>query len=307
MGFFDRLKKGLGKTSDRISTAVGDVFKSGTRMDAAALETLEDVLIQADMGVETAIDITEKLGRERFEEPSPEAARERLAQIIGEKLAPYARPLEATATHKPAVMLFVGVNGSGKTTTIGKLAAREKAAGKSVMVVAGDTFRAGAIDQLKTWGARAGVPVIAPEKEGADAAGLVFGAHEQAEAAGTDVLMIDTAGRLQNRADLMDELAKIVRILKRRDATAPQACVLVLDATVGQNAFSQVEVFKQMVGVTGLVVTKLDGSAKGGVVVGLADKFKLPVHYVGVGETLDDLQPFDAEAFARALIGLDTK
>ena len=229
--------------------------------------------------------------------------REALADEIARLLDPVAKPLDVTAGPKPFVILVCGVNGSGKTTTIGKLAAQFKAEGRSVLLAAGDTFRAAAIEQLQVWGQRAGCPVVA-KAQGADPAGLAFDAVSQAKADGTDVVMIDTAGRLQNRKDLMAELEKILRVIRKVDDTAPHACLLVMDATIGQNAHSQVQAFREMTAVSGLVLTKLDGTAKGGVVVALAEKFALPVHAVGVGEGIDDLRPFEARAFARSLMGL---
>ena len=314
MSFFKRLKDGLTRTSSAVSNSFQDfVGLSGGRVDAAVIEGIEEALILADVGVSTSSELAEMLKNQRFEEGStPEDVKEWLAGKIGEKLGTFGEQKgtkgnkEEQKGTRPFIMLMVGVNGSGKTTTLGKLAAQTKADGQKVLLAAGDTFRAGAVEQLRIWADRADVPIIVPEKEGADPAGLIFKAYEQAKAENADVLMCDTAGRLQNRQDLMDELAKIVRVLKKQDATAPHEVLLVLDATVGQNALSQVEVFKDVAGVTGLVVTKLDSSAKAGVVIALADKFKLPIKYIGVGESLEDLQPFDSDAFARALVGLNT-
>ena len=305
MGWFERLKAGLGKTSSRITGGIGDLFTGKRRLDDDMLEELEDVLITSDMGVSTAAKLTGQLAKTRFDqEISAEDVRAAFARDIATILGPVAQPLEIRADLKPHVVLVCGVNGSGKTTTIGKLAKQYTEQGKKVMLAAGDTFRAAAIEQLQVWGTRTGVPVIARDI-GADAAGLAYDAMEQARDAGVDVLLIDTAGRLQNKAHLMEELEKIVRVIKKVDADAPHNVILVLDATVGQNAHSQVETFKQAVDVSGLVMTKLDGTAKGGVVVALADKFQLPVHALGVGEGADDLQPFSAEDFARNLMGLN--
>ena len=275
-------------------------------LDDAMLERLEEVLIQADMGVDTALRVTANIAEGRYgKRLSVEEIKGLLTAEITRIMAPVARPLPLYP-QKPQVVLVVGVNGSGKTTTIGKLASQFRAAGKSVMIAAGDTFRAAAVEQLQIWGQRAGVPVmVAPD--GSDPASLAFDAMTRAQAEGVDLLMIDTAGRLQNRADLMEELAKIVRVIRKKDPTAPHNTLLVLDATTGQNALLQVEVFRKLADVTGLIMTKLDGTAKGGVLVALADKFGLPIHAIGVGEQIDDLQPFDPEDFARALTGLDSK
>ncbi len=273
-------------------------------LDDAMLESLEEVLIQADMGVDTALRVTANIAEGRFgKRISSHDLRLALAAEVARIMTPVARPLPLYP-QKPQVVLVVGVNGSGKTTTIGKLASQFKAAGKSVVIAAGDTFRAAAVEQLQIWGTRAGVPVLtAPE--GSDPASLAFDALTKAQADGADLLMIDTAGRLQNRADLMEELAKIVRVLRKKDPTAPHNTILVLDATTGQNAVTQVEIFRKIADVSGLVMTKLDGTAKGGVLVSLADKFGLPIHAIGIGEQIDDLAPFDPDEFARALVGLD--
>lgn len=272
-------------------------------LDDQMLESLEDLLIQADLGVETATRVTANIARDLFgKRVSTEELKEALAREIARIMETVARPLPIYP-QKPQVVLVVGVNGSGKTTTIGKLASQFKAAGKSVVIAAGDTFRAAAVEQLQIWGTRAGVPVLtAPE--GSDPASLAFDALTRAQADGADLLMIDTAGRLQNRADLMEELAKIVRVLRKKDPSAPHNTLLVLDATTGQNALLQVEIFRKIADVSGLVMTKLDGTARGGVLVALADKFGLPIHAIGVGEQIDDLAPFDPEDFARALVGL---
>jgi fused signal recognition particle receptor len=273
-------------------------------LDDAMLESLEDLLIQADMGVETATRVTANIAEGRFgRKIGATELREALADEVARIMEPVARPLPLYP-QKPQVVLVVGVNGSGKTTTIGKLASQFRAAGKKVVIAAGDTFRAAAVEQLQVWGQRAGVPVLtAPE--GSDPASLAFDALTQAQAEGADLLMIDTAGRLQNRADLMEELAKIVRVIRKVDPSAPHNTLLVLDATTGQNAVMQVEIFRKIADVSGLVMTKLDGTAKGGVLVSLADKFGLPIHAIGVGEQIDDLSPFDPQEFARALVGLD--
>jgi len=272
--------------------------------DDAALERLEETLIAADMGVETALRVAANIAEGRMgRRIGADDLRRLLAAEIARILEPVARPLPLY-DRRPQVVLVVGVNGSGKTTTIGKLAAQFRAAGKSVVIAAGDTFRAAAVEQLQIWGQRAGVPVMtAPQ--GSDPASLAFDAFARAEAEGADLLMIDTAGRLQNRADLMEELAKIVRVLRRKDPDAPHNTLLVLDATTGQNALGQVETFRRIADVTGLVMTKLDGTARGGVLVALADRFGLPIHAIGVGEQIDDLAPFDPDDFARALVGLD--
>ena len=273
-------------------------------LDDAMLESLEEVLIQADMGVETALRVTANLAEGRMgRKLSVPEIKGLLADEIARIMEPVARPLPIYAK-KPQVVLVVGVNGSGKTTTIGKLASQFRAAGKTVVIAAGDTFRAAAVEQLQVWGARAGVPVLtAPE--GSDPASLAFDAMDQAERDGADLLLIDTAGRLQNRQDLMEELAKIVRVIRKKDASAPHNTLLVLDATTGQNALSQVDIFRKLADVSGLVMTKLDGTAKGGVLVALADRFGLPIHAIGVGEQIDDLAPFDPQDFARALVGLE--
>ena len=273
-------------------------------LDDEMLESLEEVLIQSDMGVDTAARVTANIAEGRFgKRISSTELRQALAEEVARIMGPVARPLPLYP-QKPQVVLVVGVNGSGKTTTIGKLASQFKAAGKKVVIAAGDTFRAAAVEQLQVWGNRAGVPVLtAPE--GSDPASLAFDALTQAQEDGADLLMIDTAGRLQNRQDLMEELAKIVRVIRKKDPTAPHNTILVLDATTGQNAVTQVEIFRKIADVSGLVMTKLDGTAKGGVLVSLADKFGLPIHAIGVGEQIDDLSPFDPDDFARALVGLE--
>ncbi len=305
LGFFGRLKAGLARSTAKLTDAIGSVFTK-RKLDDAALEELEETLIAADLGVSASGRIVESFRRTRFgREVTPEEVKAALAEEIATILAPVAQPLVVTRGHRPHVVLVVGVNGTGKTTTIAKLAEQYRAQGLKVWMVAGDTFRAAAVEQLQIWGERTGAHVVAPAKPGADAAGLAFDALRDARAAGADVLLVDTAGRLHNKSALMEELRKVVRVLKRDDATIPHDTLLVLDATTGQNAVSQVRVFKEMVDVTGLVVTKLDGSAKGGVVVALAQEFALPVHAVGVGEKAADLRPFEARDFARSLVGLD--
>ena len=303
-GWFQRLTSGLSLTSDKLVGGITALLTK-KKLDAATLQELEDLLITSDLGVATAAKLTANLAREKFDkEVTDEEVREAFAADITEILAPVAKPLEINPLNRPHVVLVCGVNGSGKTTTIGKLAQQWKTEGKTVWLAAGDTFRAAAIEQLQVWGQRAGVPVVA-RPQGSDPAALAFDAMNEARGAGADVLMIDTAGRLQNRAELMDELAKVVRVIKKQAPDAPHDCLLVLDGTVGQNAHNQVKVFREMVDVSGLIVTKLDGSARGGVVVALAEDFGLPVHAVGVGEQPDDLRPFEARAFARGLMGLE--
>ncbi len=303
-GWQDRLRAGLGRSSARLAQGIARVL-TRRRLDDEALEELEELLIASDLGPATAARLCADLARARFDrQASPEEVRARLADDIAGLLEPVARPLALDESRKPHVILVVGVNGSGKTTTVAKLAKRFRDEGKSVLLAAGDTFRAAAIDQIKIWGERAGAPVIAAEP-GSDAPALAYDALASAKSQGADALLIDTAGRLQNKAELMAELQKIIRVLKKLDASAPHSVLLVLDATTGQNAHAQVEVFREMTEVSGLIVTKLDGSAKGGVLVALADRFALPVHAVGIGEGIDDLRPFSARAFARALMGLE--
>lgn len=303
-GWFGRLKAGLQRSSEKITGGITDLFTK-RKLDAAALQDLEELLIQGDLGVATAMRLAGSLKKTRFDqEVTPEEVKTALAEEVALVLEPVARPLEIDETRKPHVILVCGVNGSGKTTTIGKMARQYRSQGRSVLLAAGDTFRAAAVEQLQIWGERSDCRVIARDT-GADAAGLAFDALKEAQAEQADVLMIDTAGRLQNRKDLMEELCKVVRVVRKIDDTAPHTVLLVMDATIGQNAHSQVETFKEMVDVSGLVMTKLDGSAKGGVVVALAEKFGLPVHAVGVGEAIDDLRPFEAKAFARSLMGLE--
>ena len=303
MSWLARLRHGLGRSSAKIAGDIAGLLTK-RRLDAATLAQLEEILIAADLGPAVAGRLVRALAKTRLDKDLTDAeVRGALAEEIARVLEPAAKPLVPDPARKPHVVLVCGVNGSGKTTTIGKLAKQMKADGRAVMVAAGDTFRAAAIEQLQIWGERADVPVIA-SAAGADAAALAFSALEQARAAGADVLLIDTAGRLHNKADLMAELQKIIRAVKKLDPAAPHDCLLVLDATIGQNAIQQVATFRDMVNVTGLVMTKLDGSAKGGVVVALAEKFALPVHAVGVGEGIDDLRSFAAGAFARSLMGV---
>jgi len=300
--WFHRLATGLKRSSDQISGSITGVFTK-KKLDATTLDDLEDILIQADFGVATAGAITEALRRERFDrDVSADDVRTVLADEVRKVLEPVAMPLRIDPAHKPFVILMVGVNGSGKTTTIGKLAQKLSAEGRSVLLAAGDTFRAAAIEQLQVWGQRTGAPVIS-RPPGSDASGLAFDALTQARAEGRDVLIIDTAGRLQNRDELMAELEKLIRVLRKIDDTAPHATLLTLDATTGQNALNQVEIFGKRAGVTGLVMTKLDGTARGGILVAIAQKFKLPVHFIGVGEAVDDLEPFAAADFAAAIAG----
>ncbi len=300
--WFQRLKTGLSRSSSRLTEGLAAILVK-RRLDDETLEEIEELLIAADLGPATAARLAAELGKSRFgKEVTDPEVREFLADRIAALLAPIAIPLDP-AGYKPFVVLMVGVNGVGKTTTIGKLAERFRAEGKSVMMAAGDTFRAAAVAQLAIWGERTGALVVRKD-QGADPAALAYEALERARRESVDVLLIDTAGRLHNKAGLMEELAKIVRVLQKLDPAAPHATLLVLDATTGQNALQQVEVFRQLVKINGLIVTKLDGSAKGGVLVALAEKFKLPVHAIGVGETAADLQPFDPAEFARSLMGI---
>jgi fused signal recognition particle receptor len=299
---FRRMKEGLTRSTKTLSDGITGIFTK-KKLDAATLEELEDLLISADLGLDAAAAVTEAVGKDRYnKEVSPEEVREILAGEIAGVLKPVEKPLVIDATKKPFVILMTGVNGAGKTTTIGKIGAKLKAEGKSVMLAAGDTFRAAAVEQLKIWGERIGAPVCAT-KIGGDAAGLAYEALARAREEGTDVLMIDTAGRLQNKADLMAELEKVIRVIRKLDPETPHATLLVLDATTGQNAVNQVEIFGQVAGITGLVMTKLDGTARGGILVAIARKFGLPVHLIGVGEGIDDLQTFNADAYARAITG----
>lgn len=304
-GWFGRLRTGLSRSTARLTEGLTGLFVK-RRLDEEALEELEEALITADLGVSASQRIVESFRSTRFgKEVTDEEVKEALAEEVAAILAPVARPLELDAGLRPHVVLVVGVNGTGKTTTIAKLGQQWREAGKSVTFVAGDTFRAAAVEQLQIWGSRTGCDVVAPAKQGADAAGLAFDALTEARQKGTQVLLVDTAGRLHNKTALMEELRKVVRVMQRVDPTAPHSVLLVLDATTGQNATQQCKVFSEMVNVTGLVVTKLDGSAKGGVVVALAQEFGLPVHAVGVGEKAADLRPFSARDFSRSLLGLN--
>jgi len=301
-GFLARLKEGLARSGRSISDGISSIF-SQRKLDAATLEELEDLLIAADLGLNTSSAIIDRLSEGRHDRQiSPEEVRGVVAAEIAERLKPVAKPLPLNVDKRPFVILVVGVNGAGKTTTIGKLGAKLRDMKKSVVVAACDTFRAAAIDQLKVWGDRIDAEVVAAEV-GSDAAGLAYTALERAKAKDADVLIVDTAGRLQNKADLMAELEKIIRVMKKVDPEAPHCTLLVLDATTGQNAVNQVEVFTKAAHVTGLVMTKLDGTARGGILVAIAEKFGLPVHMIGVGEGIDDLQPFKPDAFAAAITG----
>jgi len=304
--WLQRMRAGLSRSSSQLGQNLTALIRK-RKLDDETLQDLEDVLIQADLGLETAVKITERLARERYDKEIEDAElRAVLGQEIETVLEPVAKPLEVDPERKPHVILVVGVNGAGKTTTIGKLAAQFRRDGKSVVLGAGDTFRAAAIEQLKIWGDRTGSAVVARD-QGADAAGLAFDALQKARAEQADVLMIDTAGRLQNRTELMAELEKIVRVIKKQDDTAPHDVILILDATTGQNAMSQTEIFRRVCGVTGLVMTKLDGTARGGILVAIAAKHGLPVHAIGVGEGIDDLHSFRADEFARAIVGEATE
>ena len=302
LGFFNRLKEGLTRSTQKLTTGISTAF-TRRKLDDAALEELEELLIAADLGPAAAGEIIAEFRRSKFgRDVTDEEVKQSLVEEIAAILAPVAQPLEIDRTLRPHVVLVVGVNGTGKTTTIGKLALQYQQQGLRPVLVAGDTFRAAAVEQLQVWGSRTGAPVVSgPPK--ADAAGLAFDALTRARAEGADVLLIDTAGRLHNKAALMEELAKIIRVLQKQDPAAPHSVLLVLDATTGQNAVEQVRVFSDLVAVTGLVVTKLDGSARGGIVVALAQAFGLPVHAVGVGEQAGDLRPFEAMDFARGLVG----
>ena len=309
MGWLQKLKQGLSKSSQKVSESLKSLtslssLMGATKLDAASLEEVEDALIGADLGTKSAARLADAMRKHKFDgQVTSDSLAAALADAIAEILHPVATPLVPDPVHRPHVLLLVGVNGSGKTTTAGKLAQQWHQQGKTVMLAAGDTFRAAAIEQLQIWGDRTGTQVIAGD-QGGDAAALAYAALEKAQKEQADILIIDTAGRLQNRTELMDELAKIVRVIRKLDASAPHDSVIVLDGTVGQNALSQVKAFQQVADVSGLIVTKLDGSAKGGVVVALAEEFGLPVHAVGVGEGADDLQPFDAQEFANALTGV---
>src|SRR6202034_572871 len=301
--WWGRLSGGLKRSSTAL-TAISDIVTK-RMLDEATIEEIHDALVRADLGIGTADRIADTLSRGRHNAAiTPDEVKAVVAAEVEKALVEVAQPLVIDTTKKPFVILVAGVNGSGKTTTIGKLAAKFRAEGRSVMLAAGDTFRAAAIEQLKIWATRTGAAFIATQA-GADAAGLVFDALRAAKERNIDVLLVDTAGRLQNRSELMDELQKIVRVIKKADPSAPHAVLLVLDATVGQNALSQVEIFRKVVGVTGLAMTKLDGTARGGILVAIAGKFAVPVHFIGVGEGVDDLAPFSASDFARAIAGTD--
>lgn len=304
MRWYQKLKAGLSKTSSRLVSGIGDIVIR-RRLDDAMLESLEETLIMADLGVEVAAALVKTLAEGRYDkEVSEEEVRTVLAAAAAEILEPVAHPLTPDDAHHPHVMVMIGVNGNGKTTTIGKLAQQYRREGKKVMLAAADTFRAAAVEQLQIWGERTGCPVIAGE-HGADAASVAFRAYQEAGQQGMDVLLIDTAGRLQNKSNLMAELEKIIRVLQKQAENVPHDVVMVLDATTGQNALKQVETFRAHVPLSGLIVTKLDGTAKAGVVVSLAQKFSLPVHAIGVGEGVEDLQPFDPQEFGRSLMGLE--
>jgi fused signal recognition particle receptor len=300
-GFFKRITAGLSKSTSLMTEQMSSLFNK-RKLDNAALNDLEDILIQADLGLEASEKVISSLSKEKFDKEVNELEiKITLGEVISEILTPLESPLTLT-NEKPQILLFVGVNGSGKTTTLGKLAKKYSSQGKKVMIAAGDTFRAAAVEQLTVWSDLAGAKIVSG-KQGSDAAGLVYDAIEQAKSEGIDILMIDTAGRLQNRTELMDELEKIVRVIKKQDPSAPHHCILVLDATVGQNALMQTNVFKDNAGVTGIIMTKLDGTAKGGVLVALAEKYKLPIHAIGIGEKIEDLENFSAAVFSAALSG----
>ncbi len=303
-GWLGRMRRGLGKSTSQLTGGITRIF-THQRIDADTLAELEELLIGADVGVATSAKLAAALGAKRLPPDTPErAVRAALADDIAAILAPVAKPLQPEPSHRPHVILVVGVNGTGKTTTIGKLAQQYRTAGHSVALAAADTFRAAAIEQLQLWGERTGCPVISGAP-GGDPAAVAFQGLQRAQADGTDILLVDTAGRLHNKADLMSQLQKVVRVLQKLDPAAPHDTVLVLDATTGQNAHVQLETFRNLVSVTGLVVTKLDGSARGGVIVGLADRFAIPIHAIGVGEGAHDLRPFAADDFAASLLGLN--
>ena len=301
--WLSKLKSGLTKSSNKLSENITDIFTKA-RLDDDRLQQLEDILIQSDLGIDMSVRITQKLAESRYNKDiSAEDVGRVLASEIETVLAPVAKPLIIDGRSRPHIILMIGVNGAGKTTTIGKLASRFSKEGKTLTLVAGDTFRAAAVEQLKIWGERTSSPVVA-RAIGADASGLVYDAIQQAAKENSDIVMIDTAGRLQNKSDLMAELEKIIRVIKKHDPTAPHDVILVLDATTGQNALNQVDVFHQTAGVTGLIMTKLDGTARGGILVAIADKYKLPIHAVGVGEAIDDMQGFDPKEFAQAIANI---
>ena len=301
--WFQRLKSGLKRSSSAISEGVSSIFTM-RKLDSDTLEELEDLLITADLGVSAAAKITAALAVGRYDK---EISNEDVTQVLSDEvekiLTPVAKPLDINRGNKPHVILMTGVNGAGKTTTIGKLAKRFKGEGKSVMLAAGDTFRAAAIEQLQVWGERVGAPVVTKDL-GSEAAALAYAAVDRAIEDNIDVLIIDTAGRLQNHTELMEELAKVVRVIGKRLPDAPHDTLIVLDATTGQNAVHQVEIFEKIAKITGIIMTKLDGSARGGVLVACADKFDIPIHAIGVGEDIEDLQPFSPKDFATSLVGL---
>ena len=301
-GLFGRLGEGLARSTAKLTEGIAALGRR--KLDDATLEELQDLLITSDMGTRVAARVTKGIAKGRFDkEISGDEIRLALAEEIEEILKPREKVVDFSDGPRPRIVLFVGVNGSGKTTTIGKIASKLQDQGAKALLVAGDTFRAAAIEQLKVWGERAGIPVMSGAP-GADAAGLVYGAVERAKAEDLDLVLVDTAGRLQNKTELMSELAKVVRVVRKIDPEAPHDVILVLDATVGQNALSQVEAFRHTAGVTGLVMTKLDGTAKGGVLVAIAEAHDLPIHFIGIGEKAEDLRPFSAEAFAKALVGI---
>lgn len=300
--WFEKLKTSLSLSSSKIAGGITDIFTK-RKLDKDTLGELEELLITADLGPATAAKLAEAISKNRFDrEIEPEEIRNALAEEIEKILLPAEKPLDVEGK-KPFVILMAGVNGTGKTTTIGKLAHHYKSAGKKVMLAAGDTFRAAAVEQLKAWGDRVGCTVVSKD-EGADAAALAYEAIDQAIVEDADILFIDTAGRLQNKSNLMEELAKVIRVIQKKMPDAPHATLLVLDATVGQNAHSQIELFSKMIPITGIIVTKLDGTAKGGVVVSLVERFGLPVHAIGIGEGIDDLRPFAAADYAKAIVGI---
>jgi|SRR5271170_507159 len=304
IAWWSRLTSGLSRSSSTIGRGIGDIF-SKRKLDPASLDDLEDVLIQADLGLAAAKRVREAISRDRYDKSiEPDEVKKVLAAEIERILTPVALPLVVDPAQRPFVILVVGVNGSGKTTTIGKLAAKFAGEGRKVTLAAGDTFRAAAVGQLRIWAARVGAAIVAGEP-GGDPAGVAFKALTEAKQRGDDVLLIDTAGRLQNRSELMGELEKVIRVLRKVEPLAPHAALLVLDATVGQNALSQVETFSKVAGVTGLAMTKLDGTARGGILVAIAEKFALPIHFIGVGEGVDDLEPFAARDFADAIVGIE--
>jgi fused signal recognition particle receptor len=304
MSWLQRLKRGMSRSSSKLAEGIGSIF-TRRRLDDASLAELEELLIATDMGLAIAAEVTRNLRRTRFgQDVTPEEIKGAVAADLARLLEPVAKPLVIDSGLKPHVVLVVGVNGSGKTTTIAKLAKHYRDEGRSVVLAAGDTFRAAAVEQLCIWGERTGCKVVT-RPPGADAAGLAYDALAEAKADGADILLIDTAGRLHNKADLMAELQKIVRVIKKLDPAAPHSVLLVLDATTGQNAHAQAETFRAMIGVTGIVMTKLDGTARGGVLVALAERYGIPVHAIGIGEGADDLRPFEAEAFARTIVGLE--